>query len=41
VTFSGSLEVSLQMNGTELTRVQRSGEWQISRGRAASSAAAG
>ncbi|MEO8084089.1 MAG: hypothetical protein ABI780_09725 [Ardenticatenales bacterium] len=41
VMFSGSLEVSLSMNGSELTKVQRSGEWQLSRGRAASAAAAG
>lgn len=40
VYFQGTLEVSLQMNGTELTKVQRSGEWQLSRGRAANAAAA-
>lgn len=40
VTFQGTLEVSLNMNGSELTKVQRSGEWQISRGRAANAGAA-
>jgi len=41
VMFSGSLEVSLNIDGQELTKIQRNGQWQISRGRAANSAPAG